>query len=271
MGVINVTPDSFSDGGRWFDADAAIAHGLDLVADGADVLDVGGESTRPGAARVEPEEELRRVVPVVRELAARGIRVSVDTMRAATAAASVEAGAEIINDVSAGLADAAMAPIVAETGVHYVAMHWRGHSDRMDALAEYRDVATEVRDELAARVDALVAAGVVPERLILDPGLGFAKRGAQNWELLGPPRRPRRARAADPGGRLPQAIPRRTAARRRRRRGARPPDGGRQRTLGAGRSMGRARARRARHAAGARRPQGVAEWTTWLGRGTASR
>jgi len=185
MGVINVTPDSFSDGGRWFDADAAIAHGLDLVADGADVLDVGGESTRPGAARVEPEEELRRVVPVVRELAARGIRVSVDTMRAATAAASVEAGAEIINDVSAGLADAAMAPIVAETGVHYVAMHWRGHSDRMDALAEYHDVATEVRDELAARVDALVAAGVVPERLILDPGLGFAKRGAQNWELLG--------------------------------------------------------------------------------------
>ena len=185
MGVVNVTPDSFSDGGRWFDADAAIAHGLDLVADGADVLDVGGESTRPGAARVEPEEELRRVVPVVRELAGRGIRVSVDTMRAATAAASVEAGAEIINDVSAGLADAAMAPIVAETGVHYVAMHWRGHSDRMDALAEYRDVATEVRDELAARVDALVAAGVAPERLILDPGLGFAKRGAQNWELLG--------------------------------------------------------------------------------------
>ena len=185
MGVVNVTPDSFSDGGRWFDADAAIAHGLDLVADGADVLDVGGESTRPGAARVEPEEELRRVVPVVRELAARGIRVSVDTMRAATAVASVEAGAEIINDVSAGLADTAMGPIVAETGVHYVAMHWRGHSDRMDALAEYRDVATEVRDELAARVDALVAAGVSPERLILDPGLGFAKRGAQNWELLG--------------------------------------------------------------------------------------
>ena len=185
MGVVNVTPDSFSDGGKWFDHDAAIAHGLDLVADGADILDVGGESTRPGAARVEPEEELRRVVPVVRELAGRGIRVSVDTMRAATALASVEAGAEIINDVSAGLADAAMAPIVAETGVHYVAMHWRGHSDRMDALAEYRDVATEVRDELAARVDALVAAGVDHERLILDPGLGFAKRGAQNWELLG--------------------------------------------------------------------------------------
>jgi dihydropteroate synthase len=185
MGVVNVTPDSFSDGGRWFDADAAIAHGLELAAEGADVLDVGGESTRPGAARVEPDEELRRVVPVVRELAGRGIRVSVDTMRAATAVAAVDAGAEIINDVSAGLADAAMAPIVAETGAHYVAMHWRGHSDRMDAMAEYRDVAAEVRDELAARVDALVAAGVAPERVILDPGLGFAKRGAQNWELLG--------------------------------------------------------------------------------------
>ena len=184
MGVVNVTPDSFSDGGRWFDADAAIAHGLELVADGADIVDVGGESTRPGAARVEPDEELRRVVPVIRELAARGIRVSVDTMRAATAAAAVEAGAEIINDVSAGLADAAMARIAAESGARYVAMHWRGHSDRMDELAEYRDVAVEVRDELARRVDALVAAGVAHDRIILDPGLGFAKRGEQNWELL---------------------------------------------------------------------------------------
>jgi dihydropteroate synthase len=185
MGVINVTPDSSSDGGRFFSAEAAIAHGLELVADGADILDVGGESTRPGAARVEPEEELRRVVTVVRELAGRGIRVSVDTMRAATALAAIEVGAEIINDVSAGLADAAMGPIAAETGATYVAMHWRGHSDRMDSLAEYADVATEVRDELAVRVDALVAAGVAADRLILDPGLGFAKRGAQNWELLG--------------------------------------------------------------------------------------
>jgi dihydropteroate synthase len=184
MGVVNVTPDSFSDGGRWFDADAAIAHGLELVADGADIVDVGGESTRPGAARVEPDEELRRVVPVIRELTTRGIHVSVDTMRAATAAAAVEAGAEIINDVSAGLADAAMARIAAESGARYVAMHWRGHSDRMDDLAEYRDVAVEVRDELARRVDALVAAGVAHDRIILDPGLGFAKRGEQNWELL---------------------------------------------------------------------------------------
>lgn len=185
MGVVNVTPDSFSDGGRWFDADAAIAHGIELVAEGADLVDVGGESTRPGAARVEPEEELRRVVPVIRELAARGIRVSVDTMRAATALAAVEAGAEIINDVSAGLADEAMGRIAAETGAQYVAMHWRGHSDRMDSLADYADVAIEVRDELATRVDALVAAGVAPERLILDPGLGFSKRGEQNWQLLG--------------------------------------------------------------------------------------
>jgi dihydropteroate synthase len=185
MGVVNVTPDSFSDGGQWFDADAAIQHGIDLVAEGAELVDVGGESTRPGAARVAPDEELRRVVSVVRELAGRGIRVSVDTMRASTALAAVEAGAEIINDVSAGLADAAMAPIVAETGARYVAMHWRGHSDRMDSLSEYDDVAIDVRDELATRIDALMAAGVASDRLILDPGLGFSKRGEQNWELLG--------------------------------------------------------------------------------------
>ncbi|MFC9918122.1 dihydropteroate synthase [Agromyces binzhouensis] len=184
MGVVNVTPDSFSDGGRWFDADAAIEHALQLVAEGADVLDVGGESTRPGAARVDPDEELRRVIPVIRELAGRGLRVSVDTMRASTARAAVEAGAEIINDVSAGLADEAMARIAADSGATYVAMHWRGHSDRMDDLAEYDDVARDVRDELARRVDELVAAGVHADRLILDPGLGFSKRAGQNWELL---------------------------------------------------------------------------------------
>ena len=184
MGVVNVTPDSFSDGGRWFGTDAAVAHALDLVRQGADIVDVGGESTRPGAARVDPEEELRRVVPVVRELAAIGLRVSVDTMRAATAAAAVDAGATIVNDVSAGLADAEMARVVAGSDAAYVAMHWRGHSDRMDALAEYGDVVVEVRDELAARVDALEGAGVARDRIVIDPGLGFAKRAEHNWQLL---------------------------------------------------------------------------------------
>ncbi|MCI2956142.1 dihydropteroate synthase [Agromyces atrinae] len=185
MGVLNVTPDSFSDGGRWLEHTAAIEHGLALVADGADIVDVGGESTRPGAERVSTDEELRRVVPVIRELSAAGIRVSIDTMHAATAAAAVDAGAEIVNDVSAGLADAEMAPIVAATGALYVAMHWRGHSDRMDDLAHYDDVVAEVRDELAVRVGALTDAGVDAARIVLDPGLGFSKRAEHNWALLG--------------------------------------------------------------------------------------
>lgn len=185
MGVLNVTPDSFSDGGRWLEHAAAVEHGLALVADGADIVDVGGESTRPGAERVSIDEELRRVVPVIRELSAAGIRVSVDTMHAVTAAAAVEAGAEIVNDVSAGLADAEMAPIVAATGALYVAMHWRGHSDRMDDLAHYDDVVAEVRDELTVRVAALTDAGVDPARIVLDPGLGFSKRAEHNWALLG--------------------------------------------------------------------------------------
>ena len=184
VGVVNVTPDSFSDGGTFFERDDAVAHGLQLLADGADVLDVGGESTRPGAARVPEDEEQRRVLPVVRELAAAGATVSVDTMRATTAAAALDAGAGLVNDVSGGLADAAMAPLVADAGVPYVAMHWRGHSVDMQLRAVYGDVAAEVRDELRQRLDALVAAGVKAEQVVLDPGIGFAKNADHNWELL---------------------------------------------------------------------------------------
>lgn len=185
MGVLNVTPDSFSDGGLYEGADAAIAHARELVAQGADLIDVGGESTRPGAARVDPAEEQRRVIPVVRALAADGVRVSVDTMNSATAIAAASAGAAVINDVSGGLADPAMADAVAATGLDFVAMHWRGHSDRMADLAHYGDVVTDVRDELAVRVQALIAAGVHERRIILDPGLGFAKTAQHNWQLLG--------------------------------------------------------------------------------------
>ena len=184
MGILNVTPDSFSDGGRFDAVDDAIAGGLQLRDDGADIVDVGGESTRPGADRVDPAVERQRVRPVVAALSAEGVRVSVDTMRAETAAAAIEAGASIVNDVSGGLADPAMASLVAEAGVEYVAMHWRAHAKKMDALDRYDDVVAEVRDELAARVDALVAAGVAAERIILDPGLGFSKVGANNWPLL---------------------------------------------------------------------------------------
>ena len=184
MGVVNVTPDSFSDGGRWFAPDAAVAHGLSLLADGADLLDVGGESTRPGAARVPVAEELDRVLPVVRELASRGAAVSVDTTRAEVAEAAVAAGAVVVNDVSGGLAEPAIREVVARTGVVYVAMHWRGHADVMDSLAEYDDVVTDVRRELADRVAGLRAAGVADHQVVLDPGLGFAKPGSANWPLL---------------------------------------------------------------------------------------
>ncbi len=184
MGVLNVTPDSFSDGGRWFTPEAAVRHGLSLVADGADLLDVGGESTRPGAARVPVAEELDRVLPVVRELAGRGVPVSVDTTRAEVADAAVAAGAVVVNDVSGGLADPAIREVVARTGVVYVAMHWRGHADVMDTLAEYGDVVTDVRRELADRVAELRAAGVADHQVVLDPGLGFAKPGTANWPLL---------------------------------------------------------------------------------------
>ena len=184
MGVINVTPDSFSDGGQWLGADAAIAHGLDLLAQGADLLDVGGESTRPGADRVPQEEELRRVVPVIAGLAAAGAQVSVDTMRAEVAERALQAGAALVNDVSGGLADERMARLVADAGVPYVVMHWRGHSRTMQDMAIYRDVVGEVRDELRQRVDTITAQGVDPAQIIVDPGLGFAKLPEHSWALL---------------------------------------------------------------------------------------
>jgi dihydropteroate synthase len=184
MGVLNVTPDSFSDGGRWLDADAAVAHGRALAAAGADIVDVGGESTRPGAERVGEDEELRRVLPVVGELAAAGIPVSVDTMRATVARRATAAGAALVNDVTGGLGDPLMLAAVAELGVAYVAMHWRGPAAVMDELANYDDVVTDVVAELGRRVDAAVTAGVDVERIIVDPGLGFAKTAAHNWALL---------------------------------------------------------------------------------------
>ena len=184
MGVVNVTPDSFSDGGLWLDADAAIRQGQALVADGADLVDVGGESTRPGAGRITTQEELRRVLPVVEALAGAGVVVSIDTMRADVADAALASGAALVNDVSGGLADPTMAELAADARVPYVAMHWRGASHRMEQLAVYDDVVAEVRDELARRVEALVAAGVDEDRIVLDPGFGFAKRAEHGWTLL---------------------------------------------------------------------------------------
>ena len=184
MGVVNVTPDSFSDGGQWFEPEAAVAHGRELLAQGADLVDVGGESTRPGAERVDEAEELRRVLPVVRDLATAGVAVSIDTMRARVAAQALEAGAALVNDVSGGLADEDMARVVAGSTTPYVVMHWRGHSAGMQQNATYADVVRQVCDELQARVESVAAAGVDPEQVILDPGLGFAKTGEHNWALL---------------------------------------------------------------------------------------
>jgi dihydropteroate synthase len=184
MGVLNVTPDSFSDGGCFADAPSAIAHGLAMHDAGADLVDVGGESTRPGADRVDAAEECHRVLPVIRELSAAGVRTSVDTTRAEVAEAAIAAGATLVNDVSGGLADEGMAKLVADAGVPWVLMHWRGHSREMYAAARYGDVVTEVCAELTARVEDVVAAGVSPEQLVLDPGLGFAKNAEHNWALL---------------------------------------------------------------------------------------
>ncbi|MET7422297.1 dihydropteroate synthase [Dactylosporangium sp. NPDC005555] len=183
MGVLNVTPDSFSDGGRYAGLGAAVDHAMRMVDEGADVIDIGGESTRPGAERVDARTELDRVLPVIRELAAAGVAMSIDTTRAAVAAEAVAAGVALVNDVSGGLADPDMARVVAEAGCPWVLMHWRGHSRKMADLAVYDDVVKEVRAELLERVDEAVAAGVAPERLILDPGLGFAKHAEHTWRL----------------------------------------------------------------------------------------
>lgn len=184
MGVLNVTPDSFSDGGRYLDPADAIEHGIAMWRRGADLIDVGGESTRPGAERVTPEVETARTVGVIRALADAGVPVSVDTTRARVAEAALDAGALLVNDVSGGLADPDMAKVVAERRVPWVLMHWRGHSKDMTSLAHYTDVVTDVRDELSDRVDAALAAGVSPDALVLDPGLGFAKHAEHDWALL---------------------------------------------------------------------------------------
>jgi dihydropteroate synthase len=187
MGVLNVTPDSFSDGGRFFQTPQALAQARKMIANGANILDIGGESTRPGATRPLVTEELDRVIPVITALASEGATVSVDTMRGEVAEAATAAGAAIVNDVSGGLADPRMYDVVAAAGTTYVAMHWRAHADHMRDFAVYDGpggVATAVRDELSARVDAMLAAGIERDRIVLDPGLGFAKRAEHNWQLL---------------------------------------------------------------------------------------
>ena len=184
MGIVNVTPDSFSDGGRYLDPGAAVAHGCALLAEGADLIDVGGESTRPGAKRVPEVEERRRVLPVIRALVSEGAVVSVDTMRANVAAAALDAGAHLVNDVSGGLADPGLLEVVKAAEVPYVLTHWRGHSTAMQDKTGYVDVVADVCRELLARLEAVTAAGVDPERVVLDPGLGFAKTAEHNWALL---------------------------------------------------------------------------------------
>jgi dihydropteroate synthase len=184
MGVLNVTPDSFSDGGRYLNLDDALSHGVEMWTDGADLVDVGGESTRPGADRVAPDVEIARILPVIKGLSSAGVAVSVDTTRARVAEAALSAGAVVVNDVSGGLADPDMARVIADAGVPWILMHWRGYSKDMDSLATYDDVVADVRDELSARVDAALAAGVSSDALALDPGLGFAKRAEHNWALL---------------------------------------------------------------------------------------
>ena len=184
MGILNVTPDSFSDGGDFNSFEAAVAHGLAMIAEGADIIDIGGESTRPGAVRISEEEELARVIPVIKELSQHGAVISIDTMRSGVARAAVAAGATYVNDVSGGLADPQMHQVVAELGTKYILMHWRGHSIDMNTKATYSDVVAEVKVELMEQVGKALAAGIAKERIILDPGIGFAKESEHNWELI---------------------------------------------------------------------------------------
>lgn len=184
MGILNVTPDSFSDGGEFNTVESAVAHGLEMVSQGADIIDIGGESTRPGAVRITEEEELARVIPVVKELAAKGAVISIDTMRAKVARAAVNAGATYINDVSGGLADEQMHSVAAEVGIFYILMHWRGHSVDMNSKAIYGDVVVDVKNELSRQIEKAIAAGIAPEKIIIDPGIGFAKEAEHNWELI---------------------------------------------------------------------------------------
>lgn len=184
MGILNVTPDSFADGGKHYTFEHAVARGLEMVEEGVDIIDIGGESTRPGADRVSAEEEQNRVIPVIRALADSGVTISVDTMRASTARLAVEAGASIVNDVSGGAADEDMFSTVAELGCKYTLMHWRGHSKDMSTKAHYDDVVAEVIEEVTLQLDKALAAGIKRENIILDPGLGFAKDAEHNWEIL---------------------------------------------------------------------------------------
>lgn len=184
MGILNVTPDSFADGGRHNDLEAAVARGLEMIAEGVDIIDIGGESTRPGADRVSEEEEIARTIPVITELAKHGVRISIDTMRASTAEAAIKAGASIINDVSGGLADSAMLQTAARLQVPYIAMHWRGQSKDMNSKAIYGDVVSDVISELNERIQAALDAGIQKDKLIIDPGLGFAKDAEHNWAII---------------------------------------------------------------------------------------
>lgn len=184
MGILNVTPDSFADGGLHFDTNLAISHGREMIDDGVDIIDIGGESTRPGADRVPADEEQARVIPVIRELAKESVVISIDTMRASTAKLAVEAGAQIVNDVSGGAADPEMFSTIAQLGCKYTLMHWRGHSKDMNSKAIYSDVVAEVIEEMTIQLDKALAAGIKRENIILDPGIGFAKDAEHNWEIL---------------------------------------------------------------------------------------